>query len=203
MRSILTVSTAASSYNLTDLSAVKTELGITSTTEDDKITSWIQQASAFIARYCGRVFAEETLSEQFRLSREESVLQLSRWPVSSITSVTQDTDSALASTDYELDPDKGQVTRLVSALPVTWTAQKIVVVYVAGYELLGDLPYEIERAAILLVKQYRSASTRDPMLKSEEIPGVLSSTFWVGGPPGGVIPPEIAALLDPYREFTV
>ncbi len=202
MNSIVTIVTGAASTDLTTVAAVKDELGITGTSEDEKILTWIRQASSMIAGYCNRVFAEETLSEQFRLTREEAVLQLRRWPVSSITSITQDEDDPLdGDTDYEFDPDTGQVWRLISDIRVSWAAQKIVVVYVAGYELLGELPYEIERAAISLVKLYRSSATRDPMLKSESIPDVWEGTYWVGAPPGGGLPPEVTVLIDPYREI--
>jgi hypothetical protein len=69
MNSILTVTTPASSYDLTALATVKTELGITDNTENDKLRTWITQASIIAASYCRRVFARETLTETFRPAR--------------------------------------------------------------------------------------------------------------------------------------
>lgn len=92
---MLTVVTPAQSYDLTVLATVKAELGITDRSEDENLTRWIKQASDVIAKYCNRVFAQETVSETFRLATRESNLLLSRYPVVSIAAV-QETGETLA-----------------------------------------------------------------------------------------------------------
>lgn len=207
--SIVTVTTAANSNDLTTKAKVKSELGITTTDEDVNIATWITQASAAVAVNCRRTFGLETLSEQFRLSSYiNGRLQLSRFPVSTITSVTENDTLLTATDDYEFDAESGLVTRLSGDVPARWPWGKIVVVYSAGYDLLDALPHPIERAVILLVKHYRSGATRDPMLKAEQtnVPGVLDERqeFWVGGIGGqGGLPTEVSDLIAPYRRVLV
>ena len=67
------------------------------------------------------------------------------------------------------------------------------------------MPQQLERACIGLVTDYWFSSSRDPMLRSEEGPGVGRKEFWVDASPAmtGGIPSEIAQLLDPYRNVLV
>lgn len=200
MMSIVTVTVPAVSQDLTVLATVKNELGITSDTNDDaKLAVYIKQASDAVSAWCRRVFGQETVSETFRPSFQVGKLILDRRPVSSITSVTED-GTALSASDYELDAESGMVTRLYSDCQSNWSASKITVVYVAGYELLDSLPHSIEKATILLVKNYYYSGPRDPLMKSVDIPGVMSESYWVGD--NGSIPDEVADLLGPYRDYT-
>lgn len=207
MNSILTVTGPASSYDLTALATVKTELSIVGSGDDTKIDGWIRQASSAIAKYCNRVFAKETVSEQFRLVRCIPKLTLSRRPISSITSILEDeVETVLVNgTDYEYDSLTGEVWRLTSDDARThWGASKIVVVYQAGYTLLSELPYEVERAAILLVKYYRFSAKRDPFIRSETADGIGRTDYGFGGMTEEIImPPDVASLISPYRELVV
>jgi len=204
MKSILTVTSAADSHDLTMLATVKGELGIASSVQgnDGQITAWIHQASGIIASECNRVFARETVSEQFRPNRSMDVLSLTRYPVSSISSINEN-DEALAATDYEVDKESGLLYRMSNDNRTCWQYGKIVVVYIGGYDIPVELPQPIERACILLVKQMRSSATRDPMLKSQEVPGVLSQAFWVGDIGNNSLPPEVSSLIAPYRNIVI
>lgn len=204
MQSILTVTSASNTYDLTVAATVKTELGISGTSEDAKIETWIHQASAIFAVECNRVFAQETVSEQFRNTGGGWVgpIALQRYPVASITSVTEDDDDALSASDYELDAETGLLWRLdTSGYRMLWCARKkIVVVYVGGYQLLTTLPQEIERAVIDYVKQMRFAATKDPALKGEEVIGVQRFDYRVsGGGDDGVYPPQFDRMIQKYR----
>lgn len=205
MQSVLVVTSAASTYDLTVLATVKAELGITGTTEDTNIGTWISQASAACASYCNRTLRSETVTETFRSARNESLIYLARLPVGTITSVTEDGVVLVVDTDYQLDAINGVLYRLSSDLVVNWNFNKLVVVYAGGYTSIASIPDDIERACITQVKTLRSASTRDPLVKQESIPGVLDTSYWVGGIPGtvGNLSPEVTALLDPYREISV
>ena len=195
---MLTIVTPAQSYDLTVLDTVRAELGITDRAEDENLARWITQASDVVASYCNRVFARETIAETFRLATRESDLLLSRYPVQSIASVDEN-DETLAATDYEVKPENGVLTRLRDDSPTCWPPGKIVVTYTAGYLLLGDLPYGIERAAILLVNQYRYAAERDPQLRSEQTEGAGSSSYFDGLEAGG-LSPEVRGLLAEHRK---
>lgn len=207
MNSVLVVDTAAANQDLTSLANVKAELGIATTAEDVNIAEWINQASDSIANFCNRVFGSETVTQTFRnrvYGFEPAKLVLDRSPVTAISSVVED-GTTLASTDYEYDPQSGIMTRLCGDYERRWSFRKLIVSYTAGYTLLSTLPDSIERAAISLVKTYRSAATRDPLLKSEEIPGVLSQTFWVGGvgDKSNGIPHDIETMIAPYRNIAI
>ena len=195
---MLTVTTPATTYDLTVVETVRAELGITDRAEDENLARWITQASRIIAEYCNRVFARETVSETFRLATRNGDLLLSRYPVVSIASVI-DNGETLAETDYEFASATGVLTRLSDDTPTCWPLGKIVVTYTAGYSLLGDLPYGIERAAILLVNQYRYAAERDPQLRSEQTEGVGSSSYFDGLEAGG-LSPEVRGLLKDHRK---
>jgi uncharacterized phiE125 gp8 family phage protein len=211
MRSIVTVTDAADSYDLTVLATVKSELNIPASnqTEDANLSRWIREASQAIATECGRVFAKETISEVFRHSCADRLI-LTRYPVASITSVTENDDAALDDALYELDVENGFLYKMTAdAVPtqISWPSSRTTVVYVAGYELLDELPADIERACINMVKMMRSASKRDPLLRSESIPGVLDQTWWVGGSGSSNVnqglPPDVLSLIAPYRNIHI
>ena len=200
--SSLTVITPAESHDLTALETVKTELGLAdSISEDEKILNWIHQASGAIEDYCGRVFAQETVSESWRLPYAPGeIVALKRIPVTEIISVTEVDTLLTADTQYEFDSRTGFMWRLSNDARTCWTTGRLVVVYTAGYELLDQLPYAIERACISLVKFYRAKSHQDPLLRSEEIPGVMRYDYQINtiGSDGG-LPPDVLSLLEPYR----
>ena len=203
MNSILSVTTAAESFDLTVLATVKDELGIKpqDNVHDRKLGAHIRTASDIVSRYCNRVFASETLTETFWAPGcvSQDCMVLSRDPVSSITSVTLDGEVIDAS-EYRLH-DAGLLYRLdEQGYPSTWSFSKsLVVVYVAGYALLDGLPYGIERATILLVKEFWGSGGRDPRIKSENIPGVIATEYWVGPTSSSAeLPPDVVALLKPH-----
>ena len=205
---MLVVVTPASITKLAQLDAIKTELELSSTADDFWLNDQIDKASTQILGYLGRVLATETVTETFRPEYSVDALSLARWPVQSITSIVVDGD-ALATTDYEADLSVGTLWRLTTNdRRKHWAALKTVVTYVAGYKLPGegarDLPFDIERACIDLVKLRYHARGRDPLLRGQEHDGVGSETYWVGGASdGGAMPPDIRALLDPHREMLV
>lgn len=209
---IATVQIAAASYDLVDLATVKTLLAIPDNNLDAYLKLVITQASTSAANYCNRVFSVETLKSQFFPMREGwpyllrdgfAILQLSRWPVVIVTSVTE-TISGIATllvenTDFVVDYSKGQITRFDSSgYPCTWAANPIVVVYSAGY---ATIPADIIDATVRLVKAAYFARLRDPQLRSQASPGVYEAAYWFGNGPGAAsgLPPDIASVLDGYR----
>lgn len=226
MLRFLTVATPATSYDLTVLATVKAEFDVSGSADDAVLADLIRQASGDIASYCGRVFAEEAVTETFRLGDDAcdgdwrgygqgwarykpgrggaEPLCLDRWPVSSITSVVED-GTTLDADDYQLKASNGLLYRLSDDVIVPWSGLKVVVTYVAGYELLAELPYEIERACLDLVKMRYYGRDRDPLLRAEKILDVTESqwTASTSTPRRGGLPEEIARRLDDYRRVEV
>ncbi len=160
---IIRVTGPAASTALTTLETVKAVLGISGATDDVYLTLAIGQASAVISNYCNRVFALETVEEAIRPAMDNypwnvpgglSPVQLSRWPVTVITSVTEDGVMLIPGTDYEVDRAQGQLWRLdLNGHLIAWRTARIVVVYTGGYVLPPSasrtLPVDLELATII------------------------------------------------------
>ena len=207
---MLTVVTPASSLRLTTVARTRTVLG-TPQDDDAQIGILIDQASAAAASFCRCQFARETVKESFVRSRavtgSDGGLLLSRTPVVAIASITND-GALLDPADYEFDPLVGVLFQVAGCGRLTWGYGGPEVVYVAGYSLPSDgdgtswtLPASIERAAILLVAAYRSSAARDPLIKSESVDGVSSTSWWVPGAADTLPDPEAERLLRPYRRI--
>lgn len=206
--SILTIVTPSPTVDLTTLATVKDELGVTAGTPSDAtLGRWIHEVSMQISNICHRTFGRETVSELFT-EYEASVgpLKLRRFPVAQVDSVTE--GGVLLTTDEWLaDLEAGIVRRRTWGLVNThWLPCDVTVVYQAGYQLLGELPYDIERAALLLMRYRHQAGNRDPMVRSEAIPGKYEISYWVGSVPGSgdaSLPPDVMELLKPHIEQIV
>ena len=92
---------------------------------------------------------------------DDSLVLPWRIPVSTITSVVEDSVTLTAGTDFRLMPG-GVLERLMNDAVVTWSRAKIVVLYTAGYSLPGSVPPDLEAAAIEQVKFWYLTRDRDP-----------------------------------------
>lgn len=220
---MVSVVTPASSRDLTTLSWVKTVLNIQGGAEDDFLKKTITQASAAAENYCNRVFASETVQAIFRpqrgyagsgLSGGFDPLQLPRWPISSVSSVvtlrtlTDDPETLVLDTDYEINAASGQLGRLNSdGNPRNWEAIKTTVVFAAGYTLPGQavasgidaLPADIEAGVLEIIKGTWFSRERDPAVRSENIPEIMATSYQIAMPTGSGLPAAAEALLDNYR----
>lgn len=199
--SMLEIIEVADTLDLTTLETAKAELGITDNSQDDKLTRWIHEVSGQINARINRVLGRETVKETFDIGWQGSLdpLPLQRWPVAFIDSVTAAT-VLLGTTEYTFDKASGLLYRKYGR----WVGETVVQ-YQAGYQLLGELPYDLERACLLLLKYRQAAGSRDPMIRSESVPGVYDVTYWVGNVPGSdaSMPPDVADLLAPYKDYAV
>ncbi len=218
---LTTVTEPATDRLLTTLASVKAVLGIGDDSQDIVLGLDIAQISTAIENECNRTFALETIQDVFRpqrgylgsgLNGEVNPLQLARYPVVEIQSVTTLLSAAdapvtlIEGTDFEVDADAGHLFRLNSqGNPCHWAAVKTTVLYRAGYVLPGasptdrTLPADIERAAIRLIAGAHANDGRDPMMREEDVAGVGRTVWWV--PPTGAeaFPPEVADIIDNYR----
>lgn len=206
VRSILTVVTPAASYDLTTLAIVKTELKITGGDSDDWLKLQIKNASAAIANYCNRVFQSEKVSELLYVERDAFpyqvpgnvvALQLARWPIVAVTSVTVNGNALDPATDFKINDKVGQLYRLdFDAMPMLWEAWPVVVEYSGGFT---DIPADVADACVLMVKKRWYARGRDPLVKVDEVAGVGRQEYWVSTGSEGAFPPDIADMIDNYR----
>lgn len=206
MQSIATITTAPERVALTTLDRVKLELDISTDANDTLLTTKINEASSDIEAHVSRSFAYAGMTERFWGDPNYAdYLILNRWPVGAITSVTVD-DELVDSDEYRLDETTGQLYRLdASGYPCQWFwCKDVVIVYTGGYELPGadnpTLPAAIEAAAVELVTSYWTERGRDPRVRSEEIPGIGSVSYWVGAVgAAGDLPPSVVSKISPFR----
>ena len=215
---ILTVVTPADDYDLVDLATLKADLNVTTTADDAYLARRITSYSASVSNYCNRVFPVEGLSWQFFPARDvhpwtvtEDIqpLQLPRWPIVTITSVVETiagTATTLVSgTDYLADMTRGQLTRLdINGNPRRWHANPVAAVFAAGYATTeapytgaATLPADVFEATELLIRDAYYARLRDGALKSESIPGVISSSYATPNDDG--MSAAVTAKLRNYR----
>lgn len=206
---MLTVVTPASSRRLTTVDNVRADLGLAEGLPSDaQINRWIDQATAAVEKFCRRTFARETVLETFGACDLGRRIMLSRGPVTDVELVTWN-GADVASAEYELD--KGFLWRLGATRNghcYFWGGSTLAVRYVAGYALPagpnpGDLPYDVELAAIRLIGAAVSTSDRDPLVRTEDVGGVGSLTYWMPGARSQLASPEAEALLRPYRLMRV
>lgn len=221
VRIVSTVVTPASNYDLTTLANIKDDLAIPSTdaSSDATLARFITEQSALVAQYCNRVFPIETVQDVIYPDRDPypyqvtgmlSELQLSRWPIISVTSVTDTVAVGVANaltegTDFIVDPTDGWLTKIDpnTGYPTNWSPDQYTVQYTAGcFEAgSGTPPPDLEMAVLRLVTARFKARGRDPFLRSQGEPGVGQEQYWIGALPGqtGPFPPDIAAVLEKYR----
>lgn len=207
--------TLASNVRMTQVSTIKTLLGITSTANDTTLGEIADRASAAIRSLTDREYALQSYVE--RLSADGgTILQLRNTPIQSVTSIALSGDTV---TDFSIeDKEDGQLFResgwswtvqLVAALGqfpgASLPLNKWVVTYVAGYDMPGDtstatgvikLPGDLEEGAIKTVKswfQKRSASE----VKSKKV-GALAIQYALEDSKHG-LPSTVEGLLRKWE----
>lgn len=218
----LTVTTAATNLLLTNVSRVKSSLGITDAAQDALISELIARVSAEIVAYLRLTAANDgsvsTLGVQTYVETIRKVsgvyeLFLSRRPITSVTSIVEDGVTLTTGVDFQVNNSVGLIDRLSSDELTAWVGEKIVATYAAGYVLPDDtgtrtLPYEIEEAAIYTIAARMSdldPASIDPEVKTETLFDVYSATYNTAGVSGkafgesGSLPHRAMALLASHR----
>ncbi len=166
---------------LLDSDTVFAELGVTPTSDQTtQMETVIVHVSSLIDGFLDRRLAEADVTDHFRHLRSDT-LRLSRWPVTEILQVIEN-GTELTPDGWELDEVTGQLWRLAGGERICWVGTGTTTVsLVGGYGLPGDLPADIQRAAVDQVKFAFFAGDRDPALRSLDIPGVASESYAVAG----------------------
>lgn len=195
------------SRDLTTLDVLREELEITDHKSDARLARWIHDASEQVVDFLGRDLAEQTTLETFFQAttfhtRVAHRLLLRQWPVTAVNSIVIDGISWDPSF-YLVRKPQGEVVNLdMYGRPSVWRGYRIEVNYTAGFELIGALPRAIERATLLLLRSWFAARSRDPSLRSESVAGIVTQTWFdpTAVRAGAAMPPEAAALLEPFKE---
>jgi hypothetical protein len=221
MRPIVTVIEGAASRKLLDFAYVRDMLGLTDTDiTDAKINDLIDEVSAEIEAWCNRGLIDETVSEQWRLTRATPSLMLSRWPVWSITSITEGTNAALDTGFWEVDYDSGELWRMDGAgfrqnwfgIDLCYGASAfgvVRIVYRAGYVAADDtgtnVPPDLRAVALEMLSNRFFALGRDSYLRGEEIPGIIKYQYGFGSgtQSGSGLSADIERRLSKYRRLVV
>jgi len=210
-----TATGGASPFDLTTVSILNGEPWYQTTLSSVWLQRVLTASSVSIANYCNRIFALQTYTDTFFPQRDPPIsaaiggldpLQLAYFPMTAGSSIVTENGVLLVlGTDYFEDPELGQLTRIdINGLPMRWPRFEMVVQYQAGYAL-SAMPADLVDAAIDFVKWRVFSGTRDPGLKSQEIPGDISQSFLWGTGPGGPddIPAPVAGKIDRYRIYPV
>lgn len=209
---ISTVITPANSLWLVSLDAALDELGLDADggTQDSQVGRMIGQVSAAINTHCNRIFVRQSYRDQFRYTCNwlgyGNPLMLSQCPIG----VDEDGELALAASEdgavidtseWEVNRNTGSLYRLNSSgTYATWSGSLVSVDYDAGFDLIPDV---VQAAALRWLSMRYSARGRDPLLRSEDVPGVQRfDYFQIGGGSVGV-PPEVTEMLSGYRIWSI
>lgn len=195
--------TPPTASNLVARETVKSEMGLSGTGSDALIDRLIAATTARIVGLCSREsFGLATVRETFyRAPKSCRPYWLAHWPVVSIVSVTL-ADEVLTGDDFELEAGR-KLFRKADGYRVSWGCGKLVVEYQGGYDLPASCAPELQQVCLNTVRASWFDNARDPMVKSEDIPGVIRQEFWVGNIGGAIggMPVVDAAVLENFTNY--
>ncbi|MGG6430610.1 phage head-tail connector protein [Acetobacter ghanensis] len=211
------VVTPASTTDLVDLESVKSYLQITDDAQDARLAKLITQASSSFADYLGRSLALQTYRERQTIKGRIPGINLSNGPIASILSASVDGVAWTGVLD-ECDVERNGARIMASAfLPprqLCFTRPVVVeVIYIAGFVLPGmdkavvpdnallpwqatPLPAAISGGCLSTIQMLLGVSGRDPLLKSENIQGVGSTSYASLDPATGGLSADAVASLS-------
>jgi hypothetical protein len=198
-----TVVTPAAERNLVTLDDLREQLRVRpgDVANDAWLTKVIARSSRAAERYCNRIFPLQGYLDTFLAGASGAAgepLILSQAPVDPTSLETTLDGTILDPAGYALQPGVGHLWRVGDA--TYWVnTSGLTVAYTAGF---AEIPPDVQQAVLDLCTMENAGRGRDPMLRASESPGIGRQEYWVGGVPGGyggLIPQDIASLLNPYR----
>lgn len=129
------------------------------------------------------------------------VLVVENWQLPTPIDPAQKPNPLCEGVDFIADKKTAQLTRLFSdGYPRAWPMLPILAIYPAGFTST-TIDAEIQDAVIQMCKARWFARLRDPLLRAQNIEGVVDNTYWFGAGPGGDtdMTPEIEAKLSRWR----
>jgi hypothetical protein len=148
---------------------------------------------------------QETLTETFFDIRNETIV-LSRRHKIDVASVTKD-GSVLDASEFFVDVESGVLLSVSGEMPAKWTANKIVVVYDAGFPD-DEIPPVLKQATRDTLTSIRTERDRNQYVKSQSIEindiETVRTDYWAGSLPGqssGPLSPSTLATLKRFRNL--
>jgi hypothetical protein len=197
--------------DLITLEDYKTYKGLSSFSEDAKITPLLSSVTQLVKTYCGRTFIDyysTDLTEYFNNTWLVEFIQLKESPVVAITGVyerasTTDSYVALvAFTDYYLDTATDCIHRVNSSgTGYTTFAQgpgAIKVVYKGGF---ATCPLDLKMAVMDLVTYYLKEDYKTSRSLGSASMNTSAPVGKLGGAGSAAMPDHIKRVLDLYRFF--
>lgn len=189
--------------DLISLAEARNYPGMPASGEADLIRALISACSLALEESCETAFIRRVFTEDYaheyliRRPDRDNYIQLRRYPIYSVTSITNPAGNTIAATDYWIDKPHG---RLVCAgvwdvpqdsngFVTYWT-----IVYTAGrYAASANVPANLKMACKMMVASLYGRPDRDVVSKSV---GDLSLNYAQDRR-------AIAALVSPYRSISV
>jgi hypothetical protein len=207
----------AATLDLVTLDQAKAMLGIApaDTTQDAQIAQHIAASSLAINHMCNRIFAVQTYRDQVRgaygcwgepfVTRQYPIVVDSETGLP-LVAVTED-GAVLDPALMETDPPNGRLYRLDgAAAPAAWGSAAMLVDYTAGF---SEIPADVQGACLEWVGIRYGAVGRDPALRSETVPDLLTQVFNSGdsgmasSSSSTAVPPTVRQWLSAYRMWFV
>ncbi len=185
-------------YDLTTIAEVKVLTGVAAV--DDAITQeLITKASVYANNYTGRILARQTFTETYDGDGSD-ILFLNNYPITSVTTVHQDSDRAFGvdtlvdSGDYLTYADN----RKLVGTGTRWfkDIQTIKVVYVAGF-VIGSIPDDLVNAVTMLVDFWGKEYDAHRFGVTSTGTDTNRITYEKN------IPVEIKEMLNPYKKKVI
>ncbi len=183
------------------LADVKAYLGVSDDAQNAKLTSMIDAASATSEAFCNTIFATRTVVETIQIEDDVSNIVLGYSPVSAVISLSCDV-TAETSADFMLLRSNGFLRKADGS---QCSAGFYTITYTAGF---ATLPEAVTLACKEFVRDLYNANGVNPLVKSDAVEGVGSTSFhapgsyYVTGTTGARVPVAIAGMLGSYvRNF--
>jgi hypothetical protein len=181
---------------LATLAQLKTHLNwkASDTTNDAKLTMFLNAGSAWVESYCERKFESASYTERSN-GNATTMLTPRNWPITAVTElrISSDRDWAsglVPSTDYAITSDEMNIQYFNGLFPIG--LDNVRIIYTAGY---STIPNDLVMANLWASEWFylhnnRGDSGRTTASKMGESVGILAE-----------IPMMIKQMLQPYRRF--
>ena len=157
-------------YAFVTLAEVKTQLGISDSSEDDKLEFLVNAATDLIEKYCGRRFIQAQYTDEIYDGENTNRLFVKNYPIDTAVAPTVKVDDEAVTVEAVNYP-KGIIEIESFAND---DLSNIKITYKGGY-LLADIPFDLKQAAILMVARARNVS-KNSGIASESV-GDYSVTY--------------------------
>lgn len=207
------VITPAASMDLVSLDQVKATLGIDTadTSQDAALQQHISAVSAAINRHCNRVFVQQVYRDQFRVVRNwldpGDPLMIRQPPIAfddldvPLATVTED-GGVVDVVAWEVNASSGEFYRIDGALVSQWIGTTVLIDYTGGFD---PIPADVQAAALEWIGARYYSVGREPGLRAETIPDLITQTFDSSGGMASAttIPSGAEGLLQGYRLWSL